>query len=49
MNAKSTDCGTSLYHAAQNGYKDIVNFLLKNEADVTIVTNKGNTPLHIAT
>ncbi|XP_044726875.1 uncharacterized protein LOC123290678 [Chrysoperla carnea] len=32
-----------------NGNLEIVNILLKHGADVTQITNKGNTPLHIAT
>jgi ankyrin repeat protein len=49
VNLKDTDGRTSLHHAVDNGNIDIVNILLRNGADVTRVTNEGNTPLHIAT
>ncbi|MGL9761993.1 MAG: ankyrin repeat domain-containing protein [Wolbachia sp.] len=48
INAKDTDGWTALHYAVNNGRIDIVRILLTNRADVTQVTNKSNTPLHIA-
>ncbi|CAH0391561.1 unnamed protein product [Bemisia tabaci] len=40
--------GTPLYWSVLNGYEDMVQLLLNNGADAMLVTNKCNTPLHIA-
>ena len=39
---------TPLHLAAEEGYVEIVNLLLTNEADMNAVDENGNTPLHLA-
>ncbi|WP_410542965.1 FxSxx-COOH system tetratricopeptide repeat protein [Wolbachia endosymbiont of Tetranychus urticae] len=49
VNARDNDGGgTPLYWAVHNGHMNTAQLLLENGADPTLVTNKGNTPLHIA-
>ncbi len=39
---------TALHHAAINGHKDTVKFLIDSGADIDAVDKKGNTALHLA-
>ncbi|XP_050437843.1 ankyrin repeat and SAM domain-containing protein 1A-like [Adelges cooleyi] len=39
---------TALHHASLNGYKEIVQLLLCNEASTNVVDHKGAAPLHLA-
>ncbi len=39
---------TSLHHAARHGYYDSAELLVKHQADITLKTDDGSTPLHIA-
>lgn len=48
INAKEDGGSSSLHWAVHNGHGSIVRLLLENGADAFQVTNKGNTPLHIA-
>ncbi|XP_011705912.1 PREDICTED: tankyrase-2-like, partial [Wasmannia auropunctata] len=48
VNFKDTDGRTSLHYAVNNGNIGIIGTLLQNGAEVAQITNKGNTPLHIA-
>ena len=45
---KDLDGNTPFNIAAQNGYYDILNILLKNGAYIDTQNNLGNTPLHFA-
>ena len=40
---------TPLHSAAESGYKEVVELLLVNKADVNAKTDNGYTPLHVAT
>jgi ankyrin repeat protein len=48
VNATKKNSVTPLYIATQNGYKDIVEMLLKQRANVNCAKNNGLTPLFIA-
>jgi ankyrin repeat protein len=45
MNARDVQGKTALFHAAGNGYEDMVALLLSKGADATIASNHGLTPL----
>ncbi len=49
INKKDRDGQTALMHASKNGYLDIVQLLLANEADVNTENNNGKTALFYAT
>ncbi len=49
INAKRTDCGSTIFHAAAyNGNVDLMEFLIKNKANINAKNNQGQTPLSIA-
>ncbi|WP_254229342.1 ankyrin repeat domain-containing protein [Wolbachia pipientis] len=49
VNARDNDGGgTPLYWAIHNGHMNTARLLLGSGADPSLVTNKGNTPLHMA-
>jgi len=48
VSSKDEDGFTPLHLAAVNGYRDLVEFLLTNKADVNSRDNAGSTPLHQA-
>lgn len=48
VNARNSDGFTALHFAVKNNNKHVVHYLLNKSADPTLVSNKGNTPLHTA-
>jgi len=47
--ATTTDGASPMYMAAQNGHVEVIAILLKHRIDPNMVTNRGNTPLSVAT
>lgn len=47
VNVVDKDGRTPLHHAAQRGYVDLAEYLIKIGADVNSVDNFKNTPLHL--
>jgi len=45
MNAYDNDGNTALHFAAENGYKEIINFLLENKCKI-LKNKEGQTPIH---
>lgn len=48
VNKRDAEGNTPLHYACLKGYRDIVNLLLDNDADVSIANNLSETPLHAA-
>lgn len=48
IDAQDSNGRTLLHHATSNGHHEVVKYLLKNGANVLLVTDKTNTALHIA-
>ena len=48
VNKRDAEGNTPLYYACMKGYRDIVNLLLDNDADVFVSNNLSETPLHAA-
>ena len=48
FNVQDAHQKTGLHHAVENNHDSVVNFLLKNQADVNIPDCNGNSVLHIA-
>ena len=48
MNGVIYDTETALQHAISNVYKEIVELLLDNGADINVKNNNDRTPLHYA-
>uniref|UniRef100_A0ABD2VV80 PRANC domain-containing protein n=1 Tax=Trichogramma kaykai TaxID=54128 RepID=A0ABD2VV80_9HYME len=47
VDALDNSCNTPLYYALSCGHRDLVEFLLRNDADPNLANKKGWTPLHI--
>ncbi|XP_044579759.1 uncharacterized protein LOC123261929 [Cotesia glomerata] len=48
VNVINKEYFSPLHYASRNGYSEIVNTLLKNNANANIASAKGSTPLHFA-
>ncbi|MFT6077610.1 MAG: ankyrin repeat protein [Myxococcota bacterium] len=48
INAMAESGSAAIHIAAQNGYVDLVDFLISKEADVNLITDDGLTALHFA-
>ncbi|MFT7098856.1 MAG: ankyrin repeat protein [Rickettsiales bacterium] len=48
INAKAESGSAALHIAAQNGYVEMVDFLIQKKADVNLTTDDGLTALHFA-
>ena len=48
VNIKTFDNMTSLHIAAENGHKNVVEYLVKNGANIEAMTDKKWTPIHCA-
>lgn len=48
INGRDASGSTALHHASLNGHIEVVVTLLENGGDPTLITNKANTPLHLA-
>ena len=48
VNKRDAEGNTPLYYACLKGFRDIVNLLLDNDADVFVFNNLSETPLHAA-
>ena len=48
VNKRDAEGNTPLYYACLKGFRDIVNLLLDNDADVFVSNNLSETPLHAA-